>query len=452
MKIQSCLPNTVCHLQRVLAALLLSVLLEPAVAADLQDIYLLAAQGDPQYKQAVAANRAVQEQRPMAISAFLPTLSLSASATRNEDDFSPGAFTVGTQGNLLVTESHNYSLNLSQPLFRWDLYLDFKQTNSVIAQSDAELLSAEQDLIIRVAEAYFSVLGAEDNLTFAQADKLALSRQLEQARQRFEVGLTAITDVQEQQAGYDRAVAAEIVALNQVDNTREAMREIIGEYIFEYASLEESLPLLSPEPESIEEWTTTALEQSLDVIAALYAVETAREEINIRRAGHLPTLDLSGSGGYSRSDGGRFGSSKNHSNSIGVRLNVPIYQGGFVSARTREAVQRLDEQMQRLERARRLAQRDTRQSYLGVISGISEVEAFEQALVSAETALQATEAGFEVGTRTAVDVVTAQRATSQARRDYARSRYDYLLDTLRLKRAAGILSTDDLTNVNQWLD
>jgi outer membrane protein len=310
----------------------------------------------------------------------------------------------------------------------------------------------QQSLVVRVAEAYFGMLAAVDNLEFAQADKLALSRQLEQAKQRFEVGLTAITDVQEQQAGYDRAVAAEIGATNGVDNAREALREIIGEYIFEFKKLAQELPLLRPEPENIDDWTNTALEQSLEVVASRYAVENARDEISIQRSAHLPTLNLDGSAGYSRSDGGSFGSSKSHSNTISVQLNVPIYQGGFVTARTRESVQRLEEQMQRLEQAHRTAQSQTRQAYLGIISGISEVEAFKQALVSAETALEATEAGFEVGTRTAVDVVTAQRATSQARREYARARYDYLLDTLRLKRAAGIISSEDLARVNQWLN
>lgn len=431
---------------------LLAALTMPVAAADLLEIYTLAEQHDTQYKQAIAANLAVHQQRPMALSRLLPTLSLSAGASRSEDDISRSSTIVGLSSSVFVSDSHNYSLNLSQPLFRWDLYLDFRQTDNIIAQSDAELLGTQQSLIIRVVEGYFGMLGAMDNLEFAQADKLALSRQLEQAKQRFEVGLTAITDVQEQQAGYDRAVAAEIGALNGVDNAREALREIIGEYIFEFEKLAQELPLLRPEPENIDDWTTTALEQSLEVIASRYAVENARDEINIQRSAHLPTLNLDGNAGYSRSDGGSFGSSKTHSNSIGVQLSVPIYQGGFVTARTRESVQRLEEQMQRLEQAHRSAQSQTRQAYLGIISGISEVEAFKQALVSAETALEATEAGFEVGTRTAVDVVTAQRATSQARREYARARYDYLLDTLRLKRAAGIISSEDLARMNQWLN
>ncbi|TAJ93527.1 MAG: type I secretion protein TolC [Gammaproteobacteria bacterium] len=431
---------------------LLAALTMPVAAADLLEIYTLAEQHDPQYKQAIAANLAIHQQRPMALSRMLPTLSLSAGASRSEDDISRSSTIVGLTSSVFVSDSHNYSLNLSQPLFRWDLYLDFRQTDNIIAQSDSELLGMQQSLVVRVAEAYFGMLAAVDNLEFAQADKLALSRQLEQAKQRFEVGLTAITDVQEQQAGYDRAVAAEIGATNGVDNAREALREIIGEYIFEFKKLAQELPLLRPEPENIDDWTNTALEQSLEVVASRYAVENARDEISIQRSAHLPTLNLDGSAGYSRSDGGSFGSSKSHSNTISVQLNVPIYQGGFVTARTRESVQRLEEQMQRLEQAHRTAQSQTRQAYLGIISGISEVEAFKQALVSAETALEATEAGFEVGTRTAVDVVTAQRATSQARREYARARYDYLLDTLRLKRAAGIISSEDLARVNQWLN
>ena len=412
--------------------------------------YQLAEKSDPQYREAEAAYRATLEKRPQALSQLLPNVSLSANTSYNEQTIS-SSFVIGGSGNgnSVGFNSHGYSVNLTQPLFRWDRFLQFQQTDSIINQSNAELLAAKQDLIIRVSQSYFDLLAAHDNLDFARAEKLALSRQLDQAKQRFEVGLTAITDVQEAQAGYDRAVASEIAAENNIDNTREVLREIIGVYLEDYSPLGETMPLLSPEPDDIDEWTTNAQEQSLTVIAAMYAVDTAREEIAIRRAGHYPTVDLSGGAGYNKS-GGRFGSSKIHSKDVGIQLNVPLFSGGSVTSRTKEAVELLNQQLMRLEQARRSVQSDTRQAYLGVISGISQVKAFKQALVSSETALQATEAGFEVGTRTAVDVVASQQSLLQARRDYAQSRYNYVLDTLRLKRATGILSSDDLVAINQW--
>lgn len=417
---------------------------------NLFEVYQLAAKSDPQYREAEAAYRAKLEARPQALSQLLPDVSLSANTAWNEQTIS-SAFSFGTpsNGNTTGFNSHGYQLNLSQPLFRWDRYLQYQQADSIIQQSNAELLAAKQDLIVRVSESYFNLLAAYDNLDFARAEKLALSRQLDQAKQRFEVGLTAITDVQEAQAGYDRAVASEIAAENNIDNTREVLREIIGIYLTDYSPLGASMPLVTPEPDDIDEWTTMAQEQSLSVIASEFAVDTAREEIRIRQAGHFPTVDLSAGGGYNKS-GGRFGASKIHTTDVGIQVNVPLFKGGYVTSRTREAVELLNQQLLRLEQARRSVQSDTRQAYLGVISGISQVKAFKQALVSSETALQATEAGFEVGTRTAVDVVASQQTLLQARRDYAQSRYNYVLDTLRLKRATGILSSDDLTAMDQW--
>lgn len=432
--------------------LLATLISQQTPAANLHEVYVMAEKSDPQYKQAVSTYRATLEQRPQALSQLLPNVNLNASTVRNEQDI-VSAFTVGGTGRKtddLVFNSHDYVLSLTQPLFRWDRFLQFRQVDSIIQQADAELISAKQDLMIRVAERYFAVLGARDNLAFARAEKRSLSRQLDQAKQRFEVGLTAITDVQEAQAGYDRSLALEIEAENEVDNTQEDLREIIGDYLTGYAELDEAMPLLSPEPESIESWTETAMEQSLDIISALYAVDTARDEVKINSAGHYPTLDFTASTGFNKS-GGRFGDSKVETSTLGLQLNVPIFQGGFVNSRTREAVERLNVELQVLEQARRSVYSSTRQAYLGVLSGISQVKAFKQALVSSETALQATVAGFEVGTRTAVDVVTSERATLQARRDYSRARYDYLLETLRLKRSAGILAEEDLVKINQWL-
>ena len=436
--------------RKILNAICLLICMDLAYAVDLLEIYGHALDSDPQYRQVAATQRAVLEQRPQALAQLLPTLTFSANAMTNEEDITTEFNPIDRTGKVSYG-SHGYSLDLSQPLFRGDRIMGYLQADNLIRQADAELIAARQDLIVRTTRAYFEVLAAYDNLGFAEAEKKSLSRQLDQAKQRFDVGLSAITDVQEAQAGYDRAFAAEIEARNNVDNTQEALREITGVYISDLALLGETMPLLSPQPEEIETWTGAALEQNLNVLAARHSVDSARREVKKQQAGHLPSVDMVARHSLN-STGGRFGSYESESSSIGVQVNVPLFSGGFVSSRVRETRERLNAELERLEQARRNAQRLTRQAYLGVISGISRVKALKQAVVSSETALEATEAGFEVGTRTAVDVVAAERATSQARRDYARARYDYLLDTLRLKQASGSLSVEDLSEVNRWLN
>ncbi len=417
-------------------------------AMDLVEVYALAETSDPIYRQAVFSYLATRESKPQARALLLPSANISANTFDNEQTI--GGSGVGEPGDVNFN-SHGYTLSLAQPIFRWDRYLSLKQADSLIQQAEAEQLSTQQELIIRVAEAYFTVLAAMDNIEFAKAETKSLSRQFEQANQRFEVGLTAITDVHEAQAGFDRATADDIQAENLLDNAKESLREITGEYIPELASLGGSMPLVSPEPNDIDQWSKIAESQNMDIIAAKYNLENSRQEIRIQTAGHLPTLDLVANHGYNVT-GGRFGDFKLRSTDVGLELNVPIFQGGLVSSRAKQARYLYDQSRQRLEQALRAAQKETRQAYLGVISGISRVTALKQALVSSETALKATETGFEVGTRTAVDVVASERTTLNAKRNYSRARYDYLLDSLRLKQAAGTLNPNDLKQISAWLN
>ena len=434
-----------CRLSVILLGLLTSI---DCLSADLLSVYKLAEKNDPTYLQEIATYRAALESRPQALSQLLPSVNLSADTARLDQDISlSGGFGAGGEVNF---NSRSYTLSVSQPIFRRDRFIALEQSGSEINQAEAELTQAQQDLIVRIAERYFEVLASIDNLEFAQAEVKSLSRQLEQANQRFEVGLSAITDVQEAQAGYDLAVAQEIQALNAIDNAREAIREVTGDYIQAFDGLGNNMSLVKPDPETIDSWTQLSLNQNLGIIAANHATETARKEIKRQSAGHYPTLDLVASQDYN-SSGGRFGTNKTHTTSIGIELNVPIYSGGLVSSQTREAHENYNAAIHLLEQARRSAQRLTREAYLGVISGISQVNALNQAVISSETALEATEAGFEVGTRTAVDVVASQRATSEARRDFSQAKYDYILNTLRLKQAAGTLSPDDLNLINAWL-
>lgn len=430
------------------ARMLALALLVGATAAqgeDLRDVYRLAQESDPQLRAAEAGHRAALEARPQSRAALLPNINFTAQTQRNQFEYDTPAYPDNEYN------SSSYSLSLRQALYHHDYYVQLRQTDASIAQADAQYGSARQGLIVRVAETYFNLLAAEDNLRFAQAEKTAIAQQLRQTQQRFEVGLSAITDVHEAQAGYDAAVAQEIVAQNQLENAREVLREITGREHTVLTPLAGEIPLQSPDPASIDKWEETALQQNLQLLAAEAAAHVAREEMKRRQAGHYPTLDLVASHNWSDTSESDLSGTEYNSNIIGVQLNVPIFAGGGVSASTRQATHLYTQAQEGLEQTRRATVRQTRDAYLGVTAGISTVQARRQAQSSARTALQATQAGFDVGTRTAVEVLNSQRELFRAQRDYARARYDYAISTLRLKQAAGILTEADLDHLNSWL-
>ena len=309
--------------------------------------------------------------------------------------------------------------------------------------------TAEQDLIIRVSQAYFDVLSAEATLAFSDADVKAIARQLDQAQQRFEVGLIAITDVNEAQARYDQARADAIAAQNEVDDALESLAEITGQPIPELAGLRAGTELRRPDPENLDDWTQLALETNPGILSARYDVDIAKKEIKRQDAGDSPALDLVGSYNISRTDS-RNGTDLNDAR-IGLQLNFPLYTGGGVSAATRQARFQYEAAQEVLEQQRRATQTQVRNAYRGVLASISRVKALEATEVSAKSALEATEAGFEVGTRTLVDVLNSQRELFRAERDLAISRYDYILNMLSLRQAAGTLGQTDVDKANAWL-
>ena len=438
------------RLCRFLSRVSLLALIAPAAyAVDLVDIYRLALTSDPVYQAAGAGNRAAQELKPQARAQLLPDVNLSAGASKNFLDAreSNSVSRLGSDD----FSSNEYSLTLSQPVFRRDLFIQLGQADDRIDQADTEYAFAQQELILRAAQRYFDVLRAEDTLTFARSALEAFEQQLRQSRQRFEVGLIAITDVEEAQAGFDLATAEVIAAENQLDVAREALREVTGEYHRNLEGLSERLALVAPEPADIDRWTAIALKQNLRLTATRFSSDIARDEIRRQSAGHLPTLDIVGSYGREDSTGGFSGGSEFEQSAIGLQLNVPLYQGGLIVSRTREARHLYQQSVDQVEEQRRAVQRQTRDAYLGVISGISRVQALEQAVRSTESAKAAIEAGFQVGTRTSVDVLDAERDLFAAKRDLAAARYDYIINTLTLKQAAGTLSQDDLRLINAWL-
>jgi outer membrane protein len=411
-------------------------------AENLLDVYRMAQQSDPTLRAAEAGNQAAQQGRAQSRAALLPQVNLSADVTKNQRDLS---------GASSDYDSSGYNLSLVQSLYHHDYYKQLKVADAGIAQANAQYEAARQGLILRVASAYFALLGAQDSLTTAEATKRAIAQQLRQTQQRFEVGLTAITDVHEAQAGYDATVAAEIAASNGLDIAREELREITGEEPLAPATLQQEMPLLTPEPADIRQWVEKAQAQNLSLIAAEAAARAAAEELSRREAGHYPTLDLVANHRYSDTTDLPVTGNELTNTSIGVQLSIPIYSGGLTTARSREARALLAQAQASLETQRRATVREVRSAYLGVTAGISQVKARKQALSSAQTALEATQAGFEVGTRTAVDVLNAQQVRYGAQSEYFRSRYDYLLATLKLKQAAGSLSEEDIALVNGWL-
>jgi len=409
-------------------------------STDLLDVYREAAATNPGLAASLASLEAVQEQRPQARAGLLPTLGASASYTPNRyKSLNPDRPTETSNDKLA-------SLSLSQPLFRYDRWVQLKQADSEIARAEATYLAAEQELMVTVAERYFKVLEAQSNLEFAEAEKAAIGRQLDQATQRFEVGLIAITDVKAAQARYDLSVSREIQAISGLVEAKDSLRETVGVYYDQIDLLKPDLPLSDPEPDSTDAWIERAKQHNLSILAAEAAAETAKQDIALQRSGHLPTLDLNARAAYSES-GGAF-PREGQSAEIGVELNIPIYQGGAVSSRTRQARSRFQEATENLSQAVRTAELDTRNAFRGVKTDIAQVKALARSLESTEVAVQAEEAGFEVGTRTIVDVLNAQQEFYLARLNYARARYLYVVDQLRLKRAAGILSENDLTEVN----
>ncbi|HKE45323.1 MAG TPA: TolC family outer membrane protein [Steroidobacteraceae bacterium] len=461
---------------RVAVSLLAATLtVSSAYSADLLEVYQRAAQNDPLIREAEANRLAAREAKPRALSALLPQIvGLGSMSTGHQDGgntfpqvINPDDPATRTIVNVPTTfesdtDRTQYEFRLTQSVFRWDQWMTLKQSDSQVAQAEANYIVAEQDLLVRTCERYFDVLAAEDTLQSATTARDAISRQLEQANKRFEVGLIAITDVQEAKAAFDNANAVVIDSKRALATAHEQLRELTGDPFEQLSKLSQSMPLKTPDPQDEEQWVKTAMDQNSALISSRLAAEIARDTISIRRGGHFPTLDLVASHSDFDSDQTtttRQGTtsikgptdSNQTDDTISLQLVFPIYSGGAVSSSVREAVYLHRAARERLEATARSTERETRDAYLGVLSELSRVQALRQALESSRTALQATEAGYEVGTRTAVDVLDARRRLAQAETDYARSRYDYVLNVVRLKRAAGTLQAQEINDVNQWL-
>jgi outer membrane protein len=429
-------------------AMLFSGLSLTAQAASLLDVYKDAVKNDPQTLIAKAQYDIARESQDIAFSNLLPQVSLTAGYSLINQDF------YVDEADTIVESSYddlNYGINLSQTIFSMGTWYSLDASEKAALQAQANFDLAQQALISRLTNAYFNVLKAKDSLDFVRAEKKAIERQLEQTKQRFQVGLTAITDVHEAQANFDSAVAREIRSKNDIEIAKEALREITGKYYNEFDGLNtDRFDAALPSPLKIQNWVTKSENNNLELKAKELQVEAAKYDIKRANAGHYPTLNLTA--GLSSSDRGQdLDQPALNRNSIGLTLNVPLYSGGATSAGVRQAQAHYVIAAENMELTHRAVVRQVRTSYADVVALVSTLRALEQSVVSAESALKATQAGFEVGTRTIVDVLNSTQNLYNAKRNLSNTRYDYILATLALKQASGSLNAKDIEAVSMGL-
>ena len=442
----------------------------PGWSENLLEVYERARTGDPILREAEMRLMAARETRSQARSVIFPEIDASGSYSRTGSRstllfYAPtttGEFAPVIENSSSEAKSTGWGLTLTQTVFDWAAIIALGASKDVIAQAEADFEAARQESMLRTSQAYFAVLGAQDELTAQSANRTAIARQLEQAQKRFEVGLIAITDVQEAQAAHDQAVAAEIAAKRALASAEEQLREIVGSPmpVANLTKPGENMPLPLPSPNVQQSWVDTALQQNPTLVSARLAASIAEAEIRLRRSDYLPTLELVaniGGGGGDRERAFRgvptdFRDSNRNDSIRLVTLSADLRRLHDKSSRVREAKFLHRASTERLEGVERGVVRQTRDAFIGVSSEISRVGALRQAVASSRTALRASEAGYEIGTRTIVDVLDARRNLVQAETNYARSRYDFVINVLSLKSAAGILSEADLAEVSRWTE
>lgn len=426
-------------------------------ATDLMDIYQQALENDPTFKQAYSSYMSNSEAIPQARAALYPQLTVSALAARNVENVTAGGTTLDTTYN-----SNQWQVNASQALFNYKAWSLVQQAKASVKAAQANFNDAAQSLILRTASAYFQVLLAKDTLNFAEAKKRANKRQFDQAEQRFKVGLDAITSVYEAKAAYDQSIAQVISAKNNQINQNENLRKLTN-HVYEHLSpLRDSrIPLIKPEPDNVDEWVNTGLRQNYKLFAARFGLDAARENIKAQAAASWPSFALQGNATqtHNKSDASNnsdstasfFVPTRQGTANVAVAMNFPVFQGGLVESKTRQAQFNFQTTSQQLEQIYRDVVVNSRIAFNTIIDGISKVKADRQTIISQQNSLESTEAQFQVGTRTMVDVVNAQQRLFEAQEQLASDQYNLINAILNLKYLAGTLNVNDLEEVNSWL-
>lgn len=437
-------------LPALIAALLsgsIPLLPGPALAEDLIQVYDLAVRSDPVLREAEQTLFATREVKPQARALLLPNVAATAEA--NYTAANTRIRGLDTRGQDFA--SQNATAVVSQSIYNRGNWMTLKQSDDVIAQAEAQYRDAQIALMVRTTEAYFAVLRAADAVTVSESLVRANERTLDQSKQRFEVGLVAITDVNESQAAYDSSRANLINAQTALNNAWEALRVILGPFNQPLARLGDKLPLAPPEPNNLDTWADTALRNNFGIIAASEAAQAAKKAIEIERSGYFPSVGAQAGFDFSNSDQ-ESGVIRSEGAFVGLTLNVPIYQGGAVASRTRQAGYQFRAAQDRLDQTRRQVDQQVKDAFRGIQSSIEDVKARQAAVVSARSSLESTQAGLEVGTRTQVDVLNAQRALFQAEFDYLSSRYTYIINGVKLHQATSTLTREVLEKGNAWLN
>ncbi|KPJ67369.1 MAG: hypothetical protein AMJ43_03655 [Coxiella sp. DG_40] len=426
-------------------------------AIDLLGAYQQALISDPTFQAANAKWLSDREQIAISYSGLLPHFDISGNY--NYALINGPKINIDADNNIELTRElyHNktasYALTLQQPLFNFQAWAQLQSSKAFVKTAAATFSAAAQELIYRTTSAYLNVLQAGNVLRYTQAEKLAIASQLQQTKERFKVGLVAITEVNQAQARYDLITSQEISDKNNLAIAIEKLREITGKYYKNFAKLSKKLPLIFPQPTNIDQWAKVAQRQNYNLLAARYQLETALENIKVERAARYPVLNAAGSYGqqYTNNFQGMSHSASTDTAMLNLSLDFPLIQGGGVSAKTRQAEYEYQKATSILEKTKRNVISDTRQAYLGVISGISKVKANKQAVISAKSSLQATQESYKVGTSTMIDVLQELSNLYESEKNYSTSQYNYLIETLALKQAAGILSISDIQIINSWL-
>jgi outer membrane protein len=424
----------------------------PCHAANLIEAYRDALQSDPTFKSAEAQKFAIQQSEPIARGAFFPKVSAIGAADRLHNDQ-----TFGGTDNSFHQTIQRYALNANQIIFDYASWGRLQNAKAQVKQAQAAFNAAQQDLMIRLAGAYFSVLNAYDTLVSTQAEKRSLAEQLRQTEEQFKVGLIAVTDVDQVRANHDIVAAREIAQQNDVSDKLEGLRAITGVFYKKLAAIKGSAPLIPPTPNNINEWVKVTEKQNYTLLAARFAAQAAKENIKIQSAGHYPVVGAEGSYSYTDQSATQFfltGTNSAQTDRIAkvtVNAQLPIFSGGTVTAQTRQASYQYAQAVADMDFTYRSVLTKAREAFLGVISGISKIKADKQAIASNQSSLNATRAGYAVGTNTLLDVLIQQTALYNAQTNFTTDQYTYLIDILRLKQAAGILSVQDLELMNTWL-
>ncbi len=421
---------------------------------NLLDIYRLAQSNDPGWASAQSSRLAAQEKLVQGKALTLPTVTAGANANHSNTDIQyRGRSSVFGNGTSESFETYGYNINLTHPLYRKQNSVQYEQSKTQVAQAEEQLNSSRQDLMLRVSQAYFDVLLAQDKIDLIVAQKAAITRQLEQAKANFEVGTSTITDVHEAQARFDLTTAQEIAAVNDLEVKKRAIQAITTQLPPRLATARSDLQVAVPQPSDMESWVETAEQNNVALKVQLQNLQLATQEIERTHAGHLPTLDVVGNYVDTRANSGVQGFGSDLKNlTVGLQLQIPLYQGGSITSKEREAAANRQKAQDDVEAARRQADLQTRQAFLNVTSTVAQVKALEQALASSQSQLDSTNLGYEVGVRTSVDVLNAQQQLYSAKRDLLQARYTYLLSIIQLKAAAGVLQEQDLGETSKSLE